>query len=61
MRIAALGFHCPDVDWQTVRSQSNRFAVAPEHVADDHEDVVQEYPHFWIVEKRGEAGRWPSI
>ena len=43
-------------EWQAVRSQSNRFAVAPEHVADDHEDVIQEHPHFWIVEKRGEAG-----
>jgi hypothetical protein len=43
-------------EWEAVRSQSNRFAVAPEHIADDHEDVAQKYPHFWIVEKRGEAG-----
>ena len=43
-------------EWKEVRSQSNRFAVAPGHIADDHEDVVQQYTDFWIVEKRGEAG-----
>jgi hypothetical protein len=31
--------------------------VAPGHLGpdDDVEVVVKEYPHFWIVEKRGEA------
>jgi hypothetical protein len=29
---------------------------SPEHVADDLEAVVKEYPHFWLVEKHGEAG-----
>jgi hypothetical protein len=43
-------------EWQEVRSRSNRFAVAPEHVAADREEVIKEYRHFWIVEKRGEAG-----
>jgi hypothetical protein len=44
-------------EWEEVRSQDNRFAVAPGHsAADDVEQVVKEYPHFWIVEKRGEAG-----
>ena len=42
--------------WQKVRSQGNRFAVAPGHVARDFESVVEEYPHFWIIEKHGEAG-----
>ena len=43
-------------EWREVRSRENRFAVAPGHTATDVEDVVNEYPHFWIVEKRGEAG-----
>jgi hypothetical protein len=43
-------------EWQEVRSRANRFAVAPGHIAADVEDVVKEYRHFWIVEKRGEAG-----
>ena len=37
-----------------------RFAVAPGHTAIDVEpgveEVVKKYDHFWIVEKRGEAG-----
>jgi hypothetical protein len=43
-------------EWEEVRSKANRFAVAPEHTADEVEQVVREFPHFWIVEKRGEAG-----
>ena len=47
-------------EWQEVRSRPERFAVAPGHVATDVEpgveEVVKEYDHFWIVEKRGEAG-----
>ena len=43
-------------EWEEVRSQANRFAVAPEHVAVGVEDVVKEHSHFWIVEKHGEAG-----
>jgi hypothetical protein len=47
-------------EWQEVRSQPERFAVAPGHTAIDVEpgveDVVKEYEHFWIVQKRGEAG-----
>jgi hypothetical protein len=44
-------------EWEEVRSRANRFAVAPGHAAKaDLEQVVKEYPHFWIVEKRGEAG-----
>jgi hypothetical protein len=43
-------------EWRGVRSQANRFAVAPEHVAADLEVVLREYPHFWLIEKHGEAG-----
>ncbi len=43
-------------EWREVRSRGNRFAVAPGHIASDVESVVAEYPHFWIVEKHGEAG-----
>jgi hypothetical protein len=44
-------------DWKLARAKPNRFAVAPDHVAgEDFEAVVTTYPHFWLVEKRGEAG-----
>ncbi len=43
-------------EWEEVRSRATRFAVAPGHAAIDVEEVVKEYPHFWIIEKRGEAG-----
>ncbi len=47
-------------EWQEVRSRPERFAVAPGHTADHVEsgveEVVTEYEHFWIVEKRGKAG-----
>ena len=43
-------------EWREVRSQANRFAVVPEHVALDLEAVVREYPHFWLIEKHGKAG-----
>jgi hypothetical protein len=43
-------------EWEEVRSKANRFAVAPEHIDIEVEEVVREFPHFWIVEKRGEAG-----
>ena len=66
---AAAGFRCEcwqvncgerlpltQKDWQEVRSLPNRFAVAPDHVALKLEAVVKQYPHFWLVEKHGEAG-----
>ena len=43
-------------DWKMVRAEPSRFAVAPEHVAKSLEGVVKEFPHFWVVEKLGEAG-----
>jgi hypothetical protein len=44
------------VQWKEVRSQGNRFAVAPGHVVGEFETVVKEYPHFWLIEKHGQAG-----
>jgi hypothetical protein len=43
-------------DWKRVRSRPNRFGVVPGHHRADLETVVEEYPHFWIVEKEGRAG-----
>jgi hypothetical protein len=43
-------------EWRDVRSRANRFAVAPGHTV-DLEDVVDQRPHVWFIEKRGEAGR----
>jgi hypothetical protein len=43
-------------EWQEARLRPNRFAVAPGHVRADVEAVVEKYPHFWLVEKYGEAG-----
>jgi hypothetical protein len=42
-------------EWKEARSRSNRFAVAPGHVAEGVEAVVGKYPEFWLVEKQGEA------
>jgi hypothetical protein len=44
------------VQWKEVRSRGNRFAVAPGHVVGEFETVVKEYPHFWLIEKHGQAG-----
>ena len=43
-------------DWEMVRAEPNRFAVAPKHVAPKSESVVKALLHFWIVEKFGVAG-----
>jgi hypothetical protein len=43
-------------EWRLVRAETNRFAVAPDHVAHGFEAVVTAYPHFWLVEKFGKAG-----
>jgi len=65
----AAGFRCecwePDCgvrlrlsgsEWRKVRSRPNRFEVAPGHVSADVETVVEQHPHFWILDKQGEAG-----
>jgi hypothetical protein len=44
-------------EWRMVRAEPNRFAVAPNHVAESFEAVLTEYPHFWLVEKFGAAGK----
>jgi hypothetical protein len=43
-------------EWQQARSEPNRFAVAPGHVARDLEALVEKYPQFWLIEKQGVAG-----
>ena len=43
-------------DWRMVRAEPNRFAVAPHHVANDVEAVVEKFSRFWLVAKLGEAG-----
>ena len=49
-------FQLSSREWHEARSRSNRFAVVPGHIAAEHETVVKEYPHVWLVEKQGEAG-----
>jgi hypothetical protein len=44
-------------EWEMVRSRPNRFAVAPDHVADNIEAVIDEHSRFWLVEKYGKAGQ----
>ncbi len=43
-------------DWEMVRAEPNRFAVAPKHVASKSEGVVKALPRFWVIEKFGVAG-----
>jgi hypothetical protein len=43
-------------EWRMVRAEASRFAVAPDHVAENFEVVVKEFPRFWMLEKLGEAG-----
>jgi hypothetical protein len=44
-------------DWNMVRAEPSRFAVAPNHVAENFEAVVKTFPGFWLIEKFGEAGK----
>lgn len=44
-------------DWEMVRAEPNRFAVAPHHVADNFEAVIKAFPGFWMIEKFGTAGQ----
>jgi hypothetical protein len=43
-------------DWKLVRAAPSRFAVAPDHVAENFEAVVKTFGRFWLIEKYGEAG-----
>jgi hypothetical protein len=45
------------MDWTMVRAEPSRFAVAPDHVAENFEAVVKTFPGFWLIEKFGEAGK----
>jgi hypothetical protein len=43
-------------DWEMIRAEPSRFAVAPGHVAENFEAVIKAFPRFWMVEKFGRAG-----
>jgi hypothetical protein len=43
-------------EWKLVRAEPSRFAVAPDHVAENFEGVIKAFPHFWLIEKFGQAG-----
>jgi hypothetical protein len=43
-------------DWEMVRAEPSRFAVAPGHVAENFEAVITAFPRFWMIEKFGLAG-----
>jgi hypothetical protein len=43
-------------DWTLARAKPNRFVVAPEHVDETVESIVQRSSDFWLIEKLGEAG-----
>ena len=45
-------------DWKMVRAEPTRFAVAPNHVAENFEAVVKVFPGFWLIEKFGHAGEF---
>jgi len=42
--------------YERVRAVPEHFAVAPDHVEQRFERVVERYPHYWVVEKVGAAG-----
>lgn len=44
-------------EWELARARRNRFVVAPGHVVEDVEAVVEQHTRFWFVEKLGDAGR----
>jgi hypothetical protein len=43
-------------EWEMVRADPSRFAVAPGHVAENFEAVIKTFPSFWMIEKFGVAG-----
>src|SRR5918994_1527420 len=45
-------------DWKMVRAEPTRFAVAPNHVAENFEAVGEVFPGFWLIEKFGHAGEF---
>lgn len=45
-------------EYEDVRGNSRRFAVLPEHVVPEVEEVVGETDRYVVVEKRGEVGEF---
>jgi hypothetical protein len=43
-------------EWEIVRAEPRRFAVARDHVAENFEAVLKAFPGFWLIEKFGAAG-----
>ena len=39
-----------------VRAMPTQFLVAPGHVAENFEALVEAFPRFWVVDKVGRAG-----
>jgi hypothetical protein len=44
-------------EYEGVRTESNRFLVAPDHWLPEIETVVDRRDGWWVVEKHGEAAR----
>ena len=55
LELRFLAVAVPESEWEEARSRSNRFAVAPGHVAGDVEVGSRKIPDFWLVDKQGEA------
>jgi hypothetical protein len=43
-------------EYESVRAEETQFAIVPEHVRPEVEDVVSEHEGWALVRKRGEAG-----
>jgi hypothetical protein len=48
-------------EYERVRAHSRRFLVASDHDLSAVETVVETYPGYVVVEKRGEAGRLAEV
>jgi hypothetical protein len=46
-------------EYETIRASGRRFLVAPadEHVRPSVKNVVERNDRYWVVEKKGDAGR----
>jgi hypothetical protein len=45
------------VEYEAIRADSTRFAVAPDHEQPEIETVVERHSTYWVVEKRDEDAR----
>ena len=50
-----LPFHATLADYESVRANSSRFLIAPEHWLPEVESVTEKTEGWWVVEKHGEA------